>query len=78
MSDDMSVLVRRVIDDEVESDQLPFDRFEQTVAVLRDISADLTPDEVVEMAYDEANMRSRAGQHLVTQLGDSVEIEREA
>jgi hypothetical protein len=73
-----TVLVQRVVTDAADDEGLPFDRFEQVVAVLEDVADDVTADQAVEMAYQEANMRTRRGTHLVRNVDGTARVEYES
>lgn len=70
----MRVLVQRVVQSGLDGSEIGFDRIEQTIACL-EVAADVTPDQAVSLAYEEANLSERDGTHIVSELGDAVEVD---
>lgn len=69
MTDMDEYLVRRIVDMESLDEAI-----EQTVAVI-DAPEHWTVDQLIERAYDEANMKPKRDPHVVSKLEGTVEID---
>lgn len=69
-------LVRRIIEVTDERNELDFDEIQQTIAVV-EAPEHWTVDQLVEAAYEEANMSPHDDPHVVSKLEGRVEVDPE-
>jgi len=71
------LMVERIINI-ADDGSLGFDNIEQRIATLEvDNPDEWTAEQLVEMAYSEANMKPRSDEHRITALGKSMEVSDE-
>lgn len=67
------LLIERIIDFEKDAETI-----QQKVATLSVENPDeWSPERLLEKAYNEANMSEKRGEHRITALGKSIEVENE-